>query len=55
MKKKTIKMKTKPVGKEFKRFENLLGQIVKVPKEEIEKREKEYQKKKEQKNLKKTC
>jgi len=33
-------IKTKQDGKEFERFEQLLGQVVKVPKDEILRREK---------------
>jgi hypothetical protein len=43
--KKKIEMKND--GKEFERFENLLREVVKVPKDEILKREKEEKEKKE--------
>lgn len=39
-------IETKNDGKEFERFEKLLGQIVKVPKDEILRREKEEKKRK---------
>ena len=38
------KIETKQDGKEFERFEDLLKQVIKVPKSEIDRREKEYQK-----------
>lgn len=40
------KIETKKDGKEFERFEDFVRKIVKVPKSEIDEREKEYQKKK---------
>ena len=43
------KSKTKNDGKEFERFDELLRQVVQVPKDEIEKRDKEWQKRKEAK------
>lgn len=42
-------VETKKDGKGFERFDDLLSKVVKVPKKEIEKREKEYQKNKESK------
>jgi hypothetical protein len=50
MKKKQIEIKTD--GKEFERFDALLSQIVKVPKDEINKREKEEKRKKEARKAK---
>jgi hypothetical protein len=41
------KIELKNDGKEFERFENLLSEVVKVPKEEILKREKEEKERKE--------
>lgn len=43
------KIKTKEDGKGFTRFDNLLRQVVKVPKSEINKREKAEKTKKESK------
>lgn len=40
------KIEMKDDGKEFERFENLLREVVKVPKEEILKREKEEKERK---------
>lgn len=45
---------TKQDGKEFQRFDDLLSQIVKVPKKEIEDREKAEKQKKEARKAKKT-
>jgi len=47
------KIETKKDGKEFERFDDLLRKVVNVPKSEIDKREKDYQKqkKKGKKNL----
>ncbi len=42
-------IETKQDGKEFERFEQLLSQVVKVPKDEILKREKDEKQKKEAK------
>lgn len=39
------KIETKKDGKEFDRFDDLLRQVVKVPKDEISKREKEEKEK----------
>jgi hypothetical protein len=41
------KVETKKDGKEFERFDDLLSQVVKVPKSEIDKREKEEKERKE--------
>lgn len=41
------KIETKKDGKEFERFNDLLSQVVKVPKSEIEKREKAERQRKE--------
>lgn len=43
------KVEMKQDGKEFERFENLLRQVVKVPKDEILEREKAEKQKKEAK------
>lgn len=43
------KIETKKDGKEFERFEDFVRQIVKVPKDEINKREQEEKQKKEAK------
>ena len=45
--KKHIEVETKKDSKGFERFDNLLRQVVNVPKEEIEKREKMEKQKKE--------
>jgi hypothetical protein len=38
------KIETKNDGQEFERFENLVRNIIKVPKSEIDRREKEWKK-----------
>jgi len=43
------KIETKNDGKEFERFEDLLKTVIQVPKSEIDRREKEYKKKKQAK------
>ena len=43
------KLETKKDGKEFDRFDDLFKQVIKVPKSELDKREKEYQKGKDKK------
>lgn len=40
-------------GKEFERFENLLNVVIKVPKSEIDRREKEWKKEREKQAKKK--
>ena len=45
------KIKTKNDGKGFERFDDLLSKVVKVPKDEIEKREKAKKVKKESKKI----
>jgi hypothetical protein len=45
-------IETKQDGKEFERFEDFVRQIVKVPKEEINKRERAEKQKKEQRKAK---
>jgi hypothetical protein len=42
------KVEIKKDGKEFERFDDLLRQVVSVPKSEIDKREKKQKKRKEQ-------
>ena len=46
------KIETKQDGKKFERFEQLLSQVVKVPKDEILKREKAEKQKKETRKAK---
>jgi hypothetical protein len=48
--KKEIEMKND--GKEFERFENLLREVIKVPKDEILRREREEKEKKKQRKAK---
>jgi hypothetical protein len=48
--KKEIEMKND--GKDFERFENLLREVVKVPKDEILRREKEEKEKRKQRKAK---
>ncbi len=43
------KVETKQDGREFARFDDLLRQVVKIPKDEINKREKAEKQKKEAK------
>ncbi len=43
---------TVPAGTEFERFRNAVKQIISVPKEEIDKREAEYQKERSLKKVK---
>jgi hypothetical protein len=45
-------IETKQDGKEFERFENFVRQIVKVPKDEILRREKEEKEKRKQRKAK---
>lgn len=40
-------IETKQDGKDFERFEQLLGQVIKVPKDEILRREKQEKERKE--------
>ena len=48
------KVETKKDGKEFERFDNLLSQVVKVPKDEILRREKEEKERSKARKAKKT-
>ncbi len=48
------KIDIKQDGKEFERFENLLRQVVKVPKDEILRREKAEKQSKEKRKAKKS-
>lgn len=50
--KKEVEMKND--GKDFERFEDFVRQIVKVPKDEILKREKEEKEKRKQRKARKT-
>jgi hypothetical protein len=47
-------IETKQDGKEFERFEQLLSQVVKVPKDEILRREKAEKEQKKERKAKKT-
>lgn len=47
-------IETKNDGKEFERFENLLRQVVKVPKDEILRREKEEKERNKARKAKKS-
>ena len=46
------KIELKNDGKEFERFENLLREVIKVPKDEILRREKEEKEKRKQRKAK---
>ena len=46
------KIETKKDGKEFERFDDLLRHVVKVPKDEINRREQEEKQKKETRKAK---
>lgn len=49
----TTKTSAESTGTEFERFRDFVKQVVSVPKEEIDKREVEYQKQKTQTNTRK--
>ncbi len=49
----TKKIETKKDGKEFERFEDFVRKIVRVPKSELDKHEKEYKKEREKQAKKK--